>query len=1496
MKHEYDFTSAKRGVFRPASTRLKLPAVHTKDVWEGPDGALGHFVEAESRKTLEAYRKQPLRVTEDANQEYDTAHGGYAHRQLYELVQNSADALALTHPGTGQSILIRLTHRFLYCADDGKPIDEEGVKGLMFAHMSSKRGTHEIGRFGMGFKSVLGVTDTPEFYSRSGAMRFDRASAAEQIQQFLRVERYPALRLPVPIDSDAEAAHDTDLRELMSWATNVVRLPLRADGFDDLEAQIREFPPAFLLFVPRVRYLTLEAPDDSREFTLQQEGEDLKLDTGKGSSRWRYCETTCTLSADARADSRTLDDTGDVRIAWAAPLDRPSEPGRFWAFFPTQTASLLAGILNAPWKTNEDRQNLLPGLYNDELIDAAARMVADELPSLATPSDPARHLDAMPRRHQGGDGAHSSRLRESLISALDGRPVVPDQDNCLRGVKEVRYAPAELTPGIGVLREALDRWESYQERPRDWVHHTALTRNRLFKIEQLFGTNRFPQTDAPRESLADWLLALRDGWPDVSALEASKAAISVAALLPSMNRHNPLSLGSIVWTQSGRWRPPDPGALFLPAFAAPEDDNGKGDHLVHVELASDERAARDLRALGIREISAERTFSLVVDKLPERLEDNANDQWWREFWARSRPVDIAFAASKLRGKEHRVRLYTVAGKWRPADSVLLPGDIAPADGSRDANVAVDVDYHADDIELLHEIGVSDRPIEKDLSMEPWFDQYRKDCCQYYKSHKLPHNPRNEMVVFKSTSRTQASSNSPTLGLGPLEVLGHLSDEGASAYTDALLLAEDSYRDWTIGHKRPRRIYRDISCGSPVLMMLEHYGRIKCAGGFADFRDAIGHEPRNPHARRALLAHPMAERIRQAFPVADPRFDRADEEDPIPLLDVWPGGPPLWSAYSLVRCRRILGDDGSEPRCVRVDSNVLLVGTGTDARDIRLVADEIGTELDEEGLDAILRFVPQEEIERRRTHVREQPTDAAKLLCAVGEDALRQRLPSSLLPALKARGTTLAGIKVAEAAIATFHTQALVEYRSSLDELAPPKQWAGSSRAVEFVQSLGFAPEWAGERGARRASFVEVKGPFSLPALHDYQRRIVDRVAALLTNGHNGAPRRGMISLPTGAGKTRVTVQAIVQAISDGSYTGGVLWVADRDELCEQAVEAWQQVWSAMGVAATSLRISRMWGQQPAPVPASELHVVVATIQTLHARLSKGNDPAYQFIGDFGLVVFDEAHRSIAPSSTSVMGELGITRWRRHGEPFLLGLTATPYRGHDESETARLVSRYGSNRLDNGAFQSDDPVAVVRELQDMRVLAQADHETIDGGDFSLSKDELAELAAMPRPAWLPRSVELRIASNTSRTLGIVEAYELHVARKNPDWPTLIFATSVEHAQTVAALLNTKGVKARSVSGDTDRAVRRGVVDDFRAGKINVLVNYGVFREGFDAPKTRAIVVARPVYSPNLYFQMIGRGLRGPMNGGSERCLIINVQDNIDNFNRELAFAELDWLWA
>ena len=276
MKQEYDFSGAERGKFR-ASGPLQLPAPPNDNEWTGPDGPLGCFVRTETSKTLDAYRAQPHLVTEHANQERHIAHG-HAHRQVYELVKNSTEALSQVP--TGQSVLLRLTERFLYCADDGKPIDERGVKCLMFAHASSMRGGTEVGRPGIGFISVLSLTDRLEFFSRSCSVRFDRNRAAGRIGRVApRAEHYPALPLPESISPHGEESADDDLCELMSWATNIVRAPLKDNALEDLAMQIDEFSPDFLLFVPRIRYLTLECADGrSRVFTLHREGEDRQLD------------------------------------------------------------------------------------------------------------------------------------------------------------------------------------------------------------------------------------------------------------------------------------------------------------------------------------------------------------------------------------------------------------------------------------------------------------------------------------------------------------------------------------------------------------------------------------------------------------------------------------------------------------------------------------------------------------------------------------------------------------------------------------------------------------------------------------------------------------------------------------------------------------------------------------------------------------------------------------------------------------------------------------------------------------------------------------------------------------------------------------------------------------------------------------------------------------------------------------------------------------------
>ena len=750
---------------------------------------------------------------------------------------------------------------------------------------------------------------------------------------------------------------------------------------------------------------------------------------------------------------------------------------------------------------------------------------------------------------------------------------------------------------------------------------------------------------------------------------------------------------------------------------------------------------------------------------------------------------------------------------------------------------------------------------------------------------LPRSPVKERLNFRATTTS-----------GPLAVLFTLSEEGKALYTWKLLCLAGTYEKWVMRHDT-QDIYGSVAFHSPTVHYLRDYGCIEVDGKFHRISDGLGHPPKSSAVLRKLLSHPKAASIRNAFGIRADYVESFGEDEPVPLADAWPGLVPYLAEHqadlNLVRCDGLMtlgSEQGQGYRDCFIRADFFYVTRKANEEvELQILLRELGLQLRQDQVKLILLGLTDTDVQAAREAVREHVTDAERLLAAVGQTALRQRLPLMLIEILETENTgPLTGVQIAQAAIATFHTGALREYRDALLHLAPPKKWAGSPAAVAFVQSLGFGEEWAMERNAGRDPYIEVDGPYSLPPLHGYQRKIVDKVRRLVRSDGVLGERRGMISLPTGSGKTRVAVQAMVEALREDEFAGGILWVADRDELCEQAVEAWRQVWASEGKQSVQLRITRMWAGQQPPLPTGDMHVIVASIQTLFSKMSKQLDD-YEFLADFKLVVFDEAHRSVAPTFTAVMEDLGMTRRRRASEPFLIGLTATPYRGYNEDETRWLVNRYSDNRLDRGAFESDEPEAVIGELQVMRVLARADQATIEGGSFSMSEDELRQARVLP---WLPESVEQRIAEDADRTRRIMQAY---IDRIEPHWPTLIFATSVDHAQVLSALLDSNGISSRAVSGKTDRIVRRRVVDEFRTGKIQVLVNYGVFREGFDAPRTRAIIVARPVYSPNLYFQMIGRGLRGVMNGGNDRCLILNVEDNIENFAGRLAFSELDWLW-
>ena len=118
----------------------------------------------------------------------------------------------------------------------------------MASHLSRKRGD-EIGRFGLGFKSVVAISDRPQIFSRSVSIGFDREHARARIAELVPDGPYPMLRVAEPLDPHRIADEDPVLAELMTWAATVVRVPL-LKGYDDLASDVREFPAEFLLFSP----------------------------------------------------------------------------------------------------------------------------------------------------------------------------------------------------------------------------------------------------------------------------------------------------------------------------------------------------------------------------------------------------------------------------------------------------------------------------------------------------------------------------------------------------------------------------------------------------------------------------------------------------------------------------------------------------------------------------------------------------------------------------------------------------------------------------------------------------------------------------------------------------------------------------------------------------------------------------------------------------------------------------------------------------------------------------------------------------------------------------------------------------------------------------------------------------------------------------------------------------------------------------------------------
>jgi len=537
----------------------------------------------------------------------------------------------------------------------------------------------------------------------------------------------------------------------------------------------------------------------------------------------------------------------------------------------------------------------------------------------------------------------------------------------------------------------------------------------------------------------------------------------------------------------------------------------------------------------------------------------------------------------------------------------------------------------------------------------------------------------------------------------------------------------------------------------------------------------------------------------------------------------------------------------------------------------------------ESLEANLARILDRRSDEARRAVRAEPSLERRLLTAINDDV--EVLLDVLTPATRqAVGDQLNPEDLARLALAVHGPTLLSRLRDALElqGLAPPKRWGGE-QARAFVQDLGFPVEFASSVSGRRDAELSVSGPISLPPLHDYQEEILTSVGVLLSTG--AGRRRAVVSLPTGGGKTRVAAEAVVRLVLRGDGRRTALWIAQTDELCEQAVQCFRQLWVNVGEPGEDLRVVRLWGGQrsPSPPEGDEATVIIASIQTLNSRSGRSE---LAWIAQSGIVIIDECHHAIAASYTDLLRwldvQVGSERAREREAP-VLGLSATPWRGYNEDESERLAARF-----DRRWFPVDQ-AGLHEKLSEMGVLADRTYRPLRyERPITLTAREQQHVDTFGE---LPDSVVDRIGEDADRNDLIVDA----VLKSSAD-SILLFANSVAHAQYLAARLHLAGCPAAAVSGQTDRLARQHFTRRFRAGDLRVAQHMGERADLRDegeppapdlpdcaASHQHALAGVSPVHPPDLHLGVVPAaiedvGLGDPV-GGQHALSILRVDRQV-----------------
>ena len=431
-----------------------------------------------------------------------------------------------------------------------------------------------------------------------------------------------------------------------------------------------------------------------------------------------------------------------------------------------------------------------------------------------------------------------------------------------------------------------------------------------------------------------------------------------------------------------------------------------------------------------------------------------------------------------------------------------------------------------------------------------------------------------------------------------------------------------------------------------------------------------------------------------------------------------------------------------------------------------------------------------------------------------------------------------------------------------------KGWSNSKYCKLFCEFFELPEQFVPQERIEYPNYEVVlssESPYKV--LKDYQASICYRALRNLQYRN----KRFILQMPTGSGKTRTAMEIISDCFIKNTEGCLVFWLVYSEELCEQAVECFIDIWKHVGNK--HVKLVRAWGRNMLSLTEEDhFAFVVGGFQKLFNQL-QSSPKLFEGLRDKTyLIVVDEAHRVLAPTYKVVTDSLFGMNCR------LIGLTATPGRRFDdELENRRLSEYFNEEKID---IETPADQTVFAYLKSKGIMANVNYAPlVTSPSFQLTQKDVKYLE---ENFDFPPTFVKRIGEDETRNFEIIK--EL-ISKLKTHHKALFFGCSVEHSKFICSMLNYLGINAAHIDGSTNRGARQSILKEFKNGELQIICNFGILSTGFDAPKTDLVFIARPTQSIVLYSQMIGRGLRGKEVGGTEFCTIVTVKDNISGLPSE-----------